>query len=77
MPSIDLLLTDVIMPGGNGPELFRSLLATRPTLRVLFMSGYAEQDMFDRADVAQAGAFLAKPFSRVDLIRRVRETLDR
>jgi len=77
MASVDLLLTDVVMPGGTGPELFRSLSAKRPNMRVLFMSGYAEQDVFDRAEVAHAGAFLAKPFSREELVGRVRETLDR
>jgi signal transduction histidine kinase len=77
MPSIDLLLTDVVMPGGTGPELFRQLSAERPTLRVLFMSGYAEQDLFDRAAVTHTGSFLAKPFSKQELIARVRETLDR
>jgi signal transduction histidine kinase len=77
MPSIDLLLTDVVMPGGTGPELFRQLSMRRPSLRVLFMSGYAEQDLFDRASVAPAGAFLAKPFSKRELILRVREALDR
>ncbi len=77
MATIDLLLTDVVMPGGTGPELFRALSARRPKLRVLFMSGYAEQDLFDRVDVRHAGAFLSKPFSRQELIARVREALDR
>ena len=77
MPTIDLLLTDVVMPGGTGPELFRRLSARRPTLRVLFMSGYAERDLFDRAAVTHTGAFLPKPFSKDELIARVRETLDK
>jgi signal transduction histidine kinase/ActR/RegA family two-component response regulator len=77
MPTIDLLLTDVVMPGGTGPELFRRLSARRPSLRVLFMSGYAERDLFDRAAVAHAGAFLPKPFTKDELIARVRETLDK
>jgi signal transduction histidine kinase len=77
MPTIDLLLTDVVMPGGTGPELFRQLSARRPSLRVLFMSGYAERDLFDKAAVAHAGAFLPKPFSKQELNARVRETLDR
>jgi CheY-like chemotaxis protein len=77
MPSIDLLLTDVVMPGGTGPELFRRLSADRPSMRVLFMSGYAEQDLFDRAAVTHQGAFLAKPFSKQELMLRVRETLDK
>jgi DNA-binding response OmpR family regulator len=77
MPKIDLLLTDVIMPGGTGPDLFRRLAGQRPSLRVLFMSGYPEQDLFDRTAVRVGGAFLPKPFSMGDLMGRVRETLDR
>jgi two-component system cell cycle sensor histidine kinase/response regulator CckA len=65
------------MPGGTGPELFQKLSAKWPALRVLFMSGFAEQDLFDRAEVEHGGAFLSKPFSRLELISRVRETLDR
>jgi signal transduction histidine kinase/ActR/RegA family two-component response regulator len=76
MPRIDLLLTDVVMPGGTGPELFRLLAEDRASMRVLFMSGYAEQDLFDRAAVAPGGAFLPKPFSKQQLIGRVREALD-
>lgn len=76
MGRIDLLLTDVVMPGGTGPELFRRLAADRPSMRVLFMSGYAEQDLFDRAAVTHQGAFLAKPFSKQELMARVRESLD-
>jgi two-component system, cell cycle sensor histidine kinase and response regulator CckA len=76
MPAIDLLLTDVMMPGGTGPELFRRLVATRPSLRVLFMSGYAEQDLFDRAAIDRSAPFLEKPFTVEALTARVREVLD-
>jgi len=76
MPVIDMLLTDVMMPGGTGPELFRRLAATRPSLRVLFMSGYAEQDLFDRAAIDRAAPFLEKPFTVESLTARVRSVLD-
>jgi signal transduction histidine kinase len=75
LESIDLLLTDVIMPGGTGPELFRRLAAARPGLRVLFMSGYAEQDLVDRSTMAGA-PFLEKPFTMQGLITKVRAVLD-
>jgi CheY-like chemotaxis protein len=72
---IDLLLADVMMPGGSGPELYRALHASRPELRVLFMSGYAERHLFEGAEIPQAAAFLAKPFTVEGLLRKVREVL--
>jgi signal transduction histidine kinase len=73
---VDLLLTDVVMPGRTGPDLFRRLSAGRPDLPVLFMSGYADWDLFDRAGVAHPAAFLEKPFSAAALLAKVREALD-
>lgn len=75
--SVDLLLTDVVMPGESGPDLFRRLSAKKNNLRVLFMSGYAEEDLFDRANVTISGAFLEKPFTVPQLVAKVREILDR
>lgn len=73
---IDLLLTDIMMPGDTGPELFRRLSAVRPTTRVLYTSGYADQAIISRG-VLEAGApFLQKPFSVAALARKVREVLD-
>jgi signal transduction histidine kinase/CheY-like chemotaxis protein len=77
MDAIDLLLTDVMMPGGSGPELFRRLAAVRPGLRVLFMSGYAEQDLFDRVAIEPGTPFLKKPFTIDTLTARVRDVLSR
>jgi signal transduction histidine kinase len=74
---VDLLLTDVVMPGRTGPDLFRRLSAGRPDLPVLFMSGYADWDLFDRAGVAHPAAFLEKPFSAGALLAKVRQALDR
>ena len=74
-PTIDLLVTDVVMPGMSGPSLADELRRKRPNLKVLFMSGYVD-DAIVRRDVAQAGsAFLAKPLSPEALIRKVREVL--
>ena len=66
---IDLVVTDMFMPGMRGPEVVQSLLPKRPGLRVLFMSGYADQDA--RTSVPQGANFLNKPFSGQDLAAAV------
>ena len=77
---IDLLLTDVVMPGGTGRELAHTLAACRPGLKVLFVSGYPEHGSEPGAPFGtsmEPGApFLAKPFTRDALLRRLRELLD-
>ncbi len=73
---IHLLLTDVVMPGMSGRELADMLLAARPDLRVLYMSGYADDDVLGRGVPGSSVAFMAKPFSTGDLAGRVRELLD-
>jgi len=72
---IDLLITDVVMPGASGPELARRLRAHRPGLRVLCMSGYPESE--DRRIDGEAGwtAWLQKPFTPDVLMRKVRDCL--
>ena len=72
---IDLVITDVVMPGMNGRALAASLVAARPELRVIFMSGYTD-DILARHGVLEPGTFfLAKPFTTTALLRRVREAL--
>ena len=72
---IDLLLTDVVMPGMRGYEVARRVASSRPTIRILFMSGYAEETLVGMP--APAGhALIEKPFAVDALARRVRETLD-
>ena len=66
---IDLLVTDMFMPGLRGPEVAAKLAQTRPGLRVLFMSGYADQD--SRTGVPAGANFLNKPFSGADLAKTV------
>jgi PAS domain S-box-containing protein len=70
---IDLLLTDVVMPRMNGPDLARKLLATRPTLKIVYMSGYAGSKPSQVLD--PHAVLLAKPFKTKLLLRKLRETL--
>jgi CheY-like chemotaxis protein len=73
---IDLLLTDVVMPGGTGPDLARRLAAVRPGLKVLYISGYPEHGSSANGSVLDPGApFLQKPFTRDLLLEKVREIL--
>jgi signal transduction histidine kinase len=73
---IDLVLTDVVMPLVNGRELGERLSAERPGLRVLFMSGYTDDDIVRRGLLRPGSPFLQKPFMPGDLSRKVREVLD-
>jgi two-component system, cell cycle sensor histidine kinase and response regulator CckA len=75
MGSLDLLLTDVVMPGRSGFELFKRLHAKLPSLRVLFISGYTDYAAFDSTIIEPDLAFLEKPFSAEGLIAKVREVL--
>ena len=73
---IDLLLTDAIMPGRSGIELAKMLVAQRPGLPVMLMSGYTEESLpFDAFE--QPLTLLQKPFTPRELRRRLREVLDR
>ena len=62
---IDLLISDMYMPGLRGPEVAKALAPKRPGIRVLFMSGYAEQD--SRSGVPVGANFLNKPFTGKEL----------
>ena len=74
--TIHLLLSDVVMPGIDGSELFDRLLVTRPALRALFMSGYTESIVASRVALDQGTGFMQKPFTLQCLLTRVREMLD-
>jgi PAS domain S-box-containing protein len=73
---LDLLLTDVIMPEVSGAELARLLTLRRPELAVLYMSGYAEDEIVHRGVVDPGVSFLPKPFRPDSLARAVRKQLD-
>jgi CheY-like chemotaxis protein len=73
---IHLLLTDVVMPGINGPDFARRMKFVYPDLRVLYMSGYADNVIFQHGILDQAMAFLQKPFTVERLAGKVREVLD-
>lgn len=71
--TIDLVVTDMYMPGLRGPEVVQRLAPTRPGLRALFMSGYADQDA--RTGVPPGANFLSKPFSGQELAAAVEAVL--
>ncbi|MCX5760769.1 MAG: response regulator [Gemmatimonadetes bacterium] len=72
---IELMLTDVVMPGLNGRELARRFRATRPDARVLFMSGYAADVIAAEGELLGDADLLVKPFSPDELVERVRTAL--
>lgn len=72
---IDLLVTDIVMPGISGWRLAADLRAKRPEMKVLYMSGYAEGAPFENTEVAATTAFLEKPITPESLARKVREAL--
>jgi two-component system, cell cycle sensor histidine kinase and response regulator CckA len=73
---IQLVVTDVILPQLSGPELAGRLTATRPNLRVIYISGYTDDEIVRRGVSTAKTAFLQKPFTPDALTRTVREVLD-
>ncbi len=74
---LDLLLSDVVMPGMNGVELAQRIAEIRPQMAVLLSSGYSEEAIGQQPATGPQLMFLAKPYTPESLLRRVRETLDR
>ncbi|HEV8177600.1 MAG TPA: response regulator [Gemmatimonadales bacterium] len=73
--AIDLVVTDVVMPGMDGRELGRRLARSRPTLPILYMSAYDVNDIFQRGSPRLSAPFLQKPFPRDGLINSVEQLL--
>jgi CheY-like chemotaxis protein len=73
---IDLLVTDVVMPGMNGVEVARLVTGMRPETRILYISGYTDLAALRHDLLASGQAFLQKPFTGDTLARKVREVLD-
>jgi CheY-like chemotaxis protein len=73
---IDLLLTDVIMPGLGGHQLAQRLEAVRPGLKVLYMSGYTDSSIGQHGVLEEGITLLSKPFTEEELVRKIREVLD-
>jgi len=72
---IDLVITDVVMPGMGGREMVKKLAASRPGAKVLYLSGYTEDAIISDGSIEKGTAFLQKPFTLQNLTRKVREVL--
>jgi two-component system cell cycle sensor histidine kinase/response regulator CckA len=73
--NIDLIITDVMMPGMSGRELVKNLSQSRPQSKVLYLSGYTEDAILSDGTIESGTAFLQKPFSLQNLSRKIRELL--
>jgi len=74
--SIDVVLTDVVMPRVSGPELTRQLVERRPLLKVIYMSGYTDDAIVHHGILEPGISFVNKPFSSETLGRKIRQALD-
>jgi two-component system cell cycle sensor histidine kinase/response regulator CckA len=74
--TIDVMLTDVIMPGMGGRRVAEVIRATRPQLKVVYMSGYTDSAIVDHGILEPGVTFVQKPFATETLLRKIREVLD-
>jgi two-component system cell cycle sensor histidine kinase/response regulator CckA len=73
---IDLVISDVVMPGMDGPALVKEIRKSNPAMRVIFMSGYAEGAFRNAGDKPEDCHFISKPFNLKALTEKVRDVLD-
>jgi len=73
--NIDIVITDVVMPGMGGREMAQQLAKVRPETKVLYLSGYTEDAILNEGTIERGTAFLQKPFTLQSLSRKVREVL--
>ena len=73
--TIGLVITDVMMPGMTGPELGAQIKSLHPQMKILYMSGYASENVLDDKTLAHSAGFLEKPFSATKLAATVRQIL--
>ena len=74
---IQLLVSDVVMPGMTGADLVERLRPLHPEMRLLFMSGYTDAALENHVPLPPGAAFMEKPFTAATFTRTVREVLDR
>lgn len=73
--TIHVLVTDVVMPGMNGREVYEALRKVRPDVKVVFMSGYTDDALGERGIIEEEIVFLQKPFTRQSLMTKIEEAL--
>ena len=73
---VHLMLTDIVMPGMSGQELAERLQETRPEMKVLYSSGYTDDAILRHGVLDDKSHFISKPYTIVELTRKVREVLD-
>ena len=73
---VDLVLTDVVMPGLSGPDLAERVQRDHPAVRILYSSGYVDAAAEGHAGLGTGAPFIAKPYSLKALTQKVREVLD-
>jgi DNA-binding response OmpR family regulator len=74
--AIDLLLSDVVLPGISGPDIAKQLVAIRPNLKVMFMSGFTDHAIVGQGLLKHGVHFIQKPFAPAALANKVRAVLD-